>query len=144
MLNRHHVADLYAHVDLFRGCTRQERAKIAALTTDLRFDAGKVLCQQGSPGLEAFVIVDGAASVEIDGVEVATLGPNDVFGEMALLDGGPRVATVTATTPIEVLVLTRKEFTSMLAASPAIALRVLTAVGTRLRAAETHAAPVGV
>ena len=143
MRTRHHVADLYAEVDLFRGCTKEERARIAALTTDVLVDSGKVLCEQGSPGTEAFVIVEGHAAVEIDGQRVAVVGPNDVVGELALLDGGPRVATVTALTPMDLLVLNRREFTAMLAASPEVALRVLTAVGKRLREAETHPLPLG-
>ena len=132
-------------VELFRGCSRRELAAIATITTPTDKSEGTVLCTEGSPGLQAFVIVDGKASVSIAGREIAVLGPGSFFGELALLDGGPRVATVTATTPLSLLVLNRREFWSLLETSPGVARRMLEALGSRLREAErpTELVPAG-
>jgi CRP/FNR family transcriptional regulator, cyclic AMP receptor protein len=138
MLTNRTSHDEYADIDLFKGCTRSERDRVSTLTTGLFVREGRALCRQGSIGSEAFVIVEGEASVEIDGARVATLGPSDVFGEMALLDGGPRIATVRALTPTKVLVLNRSEFSSMLAVAPDVAKRILEAVSRRLREADSR------
>jgi CRP-like cAMP-binding protein len=95
-----------------------------------------VLAHQGSPGREFYVILDGKASVSIDGSEVATLGPGDFFGEMALLDQGPRVATVMASTPMEVAVLDPREFSTLIEEHPGVARKVLKVMAHRLREAE--------
>ena len=75
---------------------------------------GDALTRQGDEGSEFFVIVDGDASAAVDGDEVGTIGPGGFFGEMALIDGGERVATVTATSPMQLLVLDRHDFNEML------------------------------
>ena len=142
MLSKRNHTNDHATLELFKGCTKSERARVEALTTDIHIREGRVLCRQGEIGREAFVIIDGEASVEVDGVKVATLRRNDVFGEMALLDGGPRVATVTAITPMEVLVLNRQEFSSVLRAAPDVATRLLAAVSRRLRDVEARALPL--
>lgn len=132
--------DLLAGVDLFRGCTPKELASLAALTTPLHVGEGRVLCREGTVGEEFFVIVAGRAEVAIGGERVADLGPGSFFGEMALLDGGPRVATVTAATEMELLVLNRREFVTVLADLPAVGVRVLTELARRMRA-NTERAP---
>jgi CRP-like cAMP-binding protein len=134
--NTKRSSDPCTDIELFRDCTRSELDRVSTLTTALLVREGRILCREGSVGWEAFVIVEGEASVEIEGARVATLGPSDVFGEMALLDGGPRVATVTALTPMKLLVLNRSEFPSMLAAAPMVAKRILAAISRRLRDTE--------
>ena len=79
-----------------------------------------MLCQEGKSGNECFVVIEGEAAVTIGGDEVTTIGPGGFFGEMALLDGGPRVATVTATTDMRLLSLSRGEFTTLLADVPSV------------------------
>jgi CRP-like cAMP-binding protein len=135
---------LLGGVSLFRACTDKELAHIASLTTEIDVPADDVLCREGESGSEFFVIIDGEASVTIDGQLRAKIGPGNFFGEMALLDGGPRIATVTATTPSRLLVLSRQEFFSLLDGAPRVARQLLTAVGARLRAAEASLHPVGV
>src|SRR3712207_1222225 len=86
--------DRLAGVPLFAGIDRRHLDRIAALCTDIAVPAGQVLCRQGQHGSEFFVIENGTASVTVDGRPAGTLGPGDFFGELALLDGGERSATV--------------------------------------------------
>jgi CRP/FNR family cyclic AMP-dependent transcriptional regulator len=142
LTHHHHDEHPLAGVSLFQACTPAELATIVAVTTMIDVPAGRTLCHQGERGEEFFVIVDGAVSVTVDGEPIATLGAGDFFGEMALLDGGPRIATVTTTTPGRLLVLTRPEFTSLLERAPTVCHRILMGVGHRLRQ-RPGAAPVG-
>jgi CRP-like cAMP-binding protein len=93
--------------------------------------AGVKLCGEGASGYSFFVLVDGNAVVTSEGNELATLGPGDFFGEIAILDGGRRTATVTTTTPAELLVLFGAEFRQLQQAHPAIAAQLEQAVATR-------------
>jgi len=139
-------ADLDERVRLLRGiwlfstCTDDELGRIAALTRPLEAAAGDELTRQGEPGVEFFVIVDGDAAASVDGDEIGTIGPGGFFGEMALIDGGERVATVTATSALKLLVLGRHDFNEMLEfAMPQVAPKLLAVVGARMRAIEDHA-----
>ncbi|MFY9588094.1 MAG: cyclic nucleotide-binding domain-containing protein [Actinomycetota bacterium] len=136
MRTKRKKSDVLADVVLFSGCNSKELAQVAALATEVEIAEGKVLAHQGSPGREFYVILDGKASVSIDGSEVATLGPGDFFGEMALLDQGPRVATVKATSPMEVAVLDPREFSTLIEEHPGVARKVLKVMAQRLRKAE--------
>ena len=128
--------EVLADVLLFSGCSRKEIAQIAALATEIDVPEGKVLAREGTPGREFYVILDGKAAVSIDDREVATLGPGDFFGEMALLDQGPRVATVVASTSMEVAVLDPREFSTLIEEHPSVARKVLKVMAQRLRDAE--------
>ncbi len=88
---------------------------------------------KGSIGREAFIIVDGTAEVRRNDKKVATLGPGDCFGELALLDHGPRTATVVATTDLKVLVLGAREFAGILDEVPPIAHKLLKSLAARIR-----------
>ena len=125
-----------SNVILFSGCDAREISRIASLATEIEVPAGKVLAREGEPGREFYVILDGKADVQIGGKQVATLGPGDFFGEMALLDQGPRVATVTAASEMEVVVLDPREFVSLIDEHPAVARKVLKVMAGRLRRAE--------
>jgi CRP-like cAMP-binding protein len=136
MRGKRKKSEVLADVTLFSGCNSKELAKIAALATEVEIPEGKALAREGQPGREFYVILDGKAAVSIDGSEVATLGPGDFFGEMALLDQGPRVATVMASTPMEVAVLDPREFSTLIEEHPAVARKVLKVMAHRLREAE--------
>ena len=125
-----------AQIRLFSSCNNKELAKIAKASDELSIAQGKVLMAQGQAGREAFVIVDGTATVSVGDVDVAELGPGHHVGELALLDGGPRVATVTSTTPMVLLILTVDEFRQMLETAPSVARRMLVILGSRLRAVD--------
>ena len=127
------VIDQLREVALLAQCNRSELRRIAQLGTHLSVRKGEVLTRQGRPGREFFLVRDGRARCLVDGTEVAELGPGDYFGEMALLDGGPRHATVIAEGPMEVLVLERREFWSLLDTAPSIAKKLLVALARRER-----------
>ena len=89
---------------LLRGCSERELAEADGLLDDVFVEQGENLVIEGSPGRETFVIVSGEASVSVRGEEVARIGSGEFFGETAVLAAGPRTATVTALTPMHLLV----------------------------------------
>lgn len=124
-----------ASLPLFADAGRRQLERIAELCTEVSVPEGQVLCREGGPGHEFFVLEEGTAVASVRDREVATFGAGDFFGELALLDGsGPRTATVTARTPARVLVLTAPEFRELLESEPFVAVRLLPALGRRLRA----------
>lgn len=139
LLRRHNPnVDRLSSLALFRYCRPEDLELVAAITTEVDVDAGHRFCVEGAEGTEAFVVVGGEAEVTIGGREVSTVAAGSFFGEMALLDGGLRVATVTARTPMRLLVLSRTEFRSLLDGSPATALALLERLAGRLRLAEAN------
>lgn len=128
--------ELLAAVPLFSACSDRELKRIAALATPLEAPEGDVLTTEGSPGSEFFVIAEGTARVTLRGEELATLGPGDFFGEMALLDQEPRAATVTATGPMTVYVIGASEFGSLLEEAPSVSRKLLRGLAHRPRRAE--------
>lgn len=126
--------DRLAAIPLFAHADRKQLERIAALCTEVHVPAGRTLCREGEPGQEFFVVEEGEAAVTVGGSEVATLGAGAFFGELALLDGQARTATVTSRTDMQLLVLTAGEFSAALHADPMIAVRMLPAIGARLRA----------
>jgi CRP-like cAMP-binding protein len=131
--------DELAKVPLFSTCSKGELQAIGRATDELSLRAGRVLCEQGGRAREAFVIVDGEAEVRRNNRRVATLGPGDCVGEMALLDREPRTATVTASTDLQVLVIGAREFEALLAAAPSITHKLLGSLGARLRGLDAKA-----
>lgn len=100
------------------------------------------LVEEGTIGREFFLIVEGEASVRRNGRRLATLGPGQYFGELALLDRRPRSATVISETEMRLLVLGQRQFNGMLDAVPALGRKLLAAMATRLREADSRAASV--
>ena len=125
-------------IGLFSGCSKKELQSVAGLCTPLSLEEGFVLTTEGAPGLECFVIADGKASATIGGTKVGEVGVGECVGEMALLDGGPRSATVTAESPMNVYVLSVPEFWSLLDVNPAILRHIATSLAQRLRALEAN------
>lgn len=140
MRGRDRKINLLKRVSLFSACSDRELRRIASLADGLEIKEGAVLAREGRPGLEFFVIATGKAKVSIGKKKVASLGSGDFFGEMALLDQGPRAATVTAETPMSVYVLDSRSFTSMLQDVPTVARKILRGVAHRLR--EVEKAPI--
>lgn len=122
-----------AELDLFRGCSGRDLATIARLTYPVGRPAGAVLCREGSHGAEAFVVVSGTLAVTVGDSLIALLGPGEIAGEVALLDGGPRTATVTALTPVRLLVMSQAELRSVLDAVPSVRRRVMETMAIRMR-----------
>ncbi len=121
-------------VPLFSGCNEKQLRFIATRVEDLDFPAGKVLTEQGRSGGEFFIVLSGEAEVREDGKLVNTMTAFDHFGEIALLDNGPRTATVTATTAMRCLVLSPRQFQDVLHQDAEIAVTLLHSVTKRLRA----------
>ena len=130
---REQYLDHLASVPLFSGCTTKELRDIAKATVELTLDEGKEFVTQGDVGREAFIIVEGTADVSRGGNTIATLGPGDCVGELALLDHGPRTATVVATSPLTVLVLGPREFSGLLDEVPTLTHKILAALAGRVR-----------
>lgn len=131
MLHRDHRADVFARIPLFASCSKRDLRKIASIADELDLKSGKVLTRQGGPGREFFVLVEGSAEIERDGKCIETLGPGEFFGELALLCERPRTATITAVSPVRVLVLTATNFKRLLRENPSISVKVLEAVAAR-------------
>lgn len=103
-----------ADFDLFRSLSSAALSRAESLLTEVRIPAGRLLCEQGDVGREAFFIRSGSAVVIRDGYGVATVDPGDVVGEGALLGDGRRSATVRTTEPVTALVMNVREFLSLL------------------------------
>ena len=123
--------DAIEGLDLFAGLDRKQLATVASLSTQVTLPEGTVLCHRGERGREAFVLIEGSVAVSVGDEAIAVLRPGTVFGEMSLLDGKPRVANVTATSQVSVLVLNSRELASLLDAVPSVAARVYSTLGAR-------------
>ncbi len=134
--------DVLRKVPLFSGLGRGHLDLIARHADEVKLDAGRVLARQGGLGLEFLIILEGSARVERDGKEIARLGLGDFFGEMSLIDHKPRSATVTAETPIALLVIHTRSFGHLLEAVPGLQRKILVTVCERLRAADAALAAV--
>jgi CRP-like cAMP-binding protein len=133
-LRKNAKIELIKSVPLFSSCSKKELEAIAAQADELVVPAGKTLTKEGDRGREFMVIVDGAAEVRKKGRKVNTLGSGDFLGEIALISGGPRTATVTTTSEADLLVLTDRAFRQLTRQMPSINASVLKAVSERLQA----------
>ena len=124
--------DHLTQVPLFSACSKDELRKVARRTTDIPVAEGHVLCREGERGLEFFVIVSGRAKVSRKGRKVGEVGPGDFFGELSLLIDSDRNATVTALTPMEAIVLSRRDFEAALADAPRMTRKIMTGMAQRL------------
>ena len=124
--------DLIKRVPLFASASKHELEEIASIADEIDLPEGRTLIKEGDSGREFFVLVEGTADVERGGKKVATLGPGDFFGEIALIAKTPRNATITTTSPVRALVITDRAFRHLLDHSPEISIGVLTALAERL------------
>ena len=129
-----------AEVPLFSACSRKELQIVARQTERLHAEPGRVLVREGAAGAEFFVIISGTAVVSRHGQAVATLGPGDYFGDLALLERAPRNATVTARTAMELAVLGQREFAAMIDEVPGFAHKLLSGLAHRLREYDVQSA----
>jgi CRP-like cAMP-binding protein len=130
------MVELLSNVRLFSACSNRDLRRIASLTTPIDVPKGEVLIRQGETKRECFVIAEGQAKATMRGRRSVTLGPGTFFGEMSLLDGGPRSATVVAETDMHLLVLSSREFSSLLDSVPTVARGIMRGLAERLREAE--------
>ena len=122
-------------VPLFAHCNNKQMEFIATQVEDMDFPAGRILCNEGQSGGDFFMLLTGAADVTRKGKPIATMVPGDFFGEIAIVDGGPRTATVTTTEPCRCLVLGPAQFQNVVHQNVDIAHSVMKALTLRLREA---------
>lgn len=125
------------HVDLFRGLSPKDLAQVADMTKELDFPAGKAITDEGGAGARFYVLIDGQADVMIGDDVINTLKAGDYFGEISLIDGQPRTATIVARTPVRTLSLSSWNFRPLIKEHPSIAEGVLLQLCRRLREAES-------
>ncbi len=121
MARRDDFIDHLQQVPLFAACSRKDLQLVARRAEDVKVSAGKALISEGDTGHEFFVILEGAARVTRHGRKVATLGPGDAFGELALLEKAPRNSTIVADTDMELVVLGQREFAGLIDEVPGFA-----------------------
>jgi CRP/FNR family cyclic AMP-dependent transcriptional regulator len=126
--------DALGKVPLFAQLSKSELEFVATRTDEVDVPAGKVLTTQGQPGDTFYVLLGGEGQVDIDGKPRRTLGPGDFFGEISMLDRGLGTATITTTKPSRLLVMSHAQFRDAIKANDALLVKVLAAMGERLRA----------
>ncbi len=130
--------ELLQKVPLFWGCNTKELKRIAQITDLVEVAVGEQLMKEGDAGREMMVIADGTVSVDKGGARIGQAGAGEVIGELALLDQGPRTATVTADTPVSLYVVSSQNFNSLLMDAPSVAVRILRNMAARLRDVESQ------
>jgi CRP-like cAMP-binding protein len=128
--------DTLRKVSIFADLDERDLKHLSQAFKERRFPAGHTIASEGKRGVGFFVIEEGTAKVEIGGEERATLGPGDSFGEIALIDGAARTATVTAASELTAYGLTSWEFKPIVESNGEIAWKMLEALARKLRAAE--------
>ena len=126
--------ELLQDVPLFAELTTDELNALGRIVKEVDVKPGDILTHEGRHEGFFFVVIDGSVEIERGGQTINTLGPGDFLGEIALLDGGPRTATATATAPSRLLSIENQAFDDLLGASPSIRTAVMEAVGQRLQA----------
>jgi len=137
MASRDKYLEHLASVPLFAACSQKDLQRIARASDEVQIPEGRTLVKQDEVGRECFVLVEGKVKVERNGRKVATLGPGAYFGELSLLDKGPRTATAITETDSTVLVLGPREFSGLLDEVPQLAHKLLAALAQRVRELDT-------
>jgi CRP/FNR family transcriptional regulator, cyclic AMP receptor protein len=127
-----------AGVDLFEGFTKKELAELAGLLKPFRFRAGESLMEAGDRSGRFYLITAGSAAVIANGRKRLTLGPGEYVGEIAVIDEGPRTATVVAETDVETLSLASFNLRALLKTNATLSFKLLLGTCKRLRAADAH------
>jgi CRP/FNR family transcriptional regulator, cyclic AMP receptor protein len=133
---RQAVLDTVRSIPLFSGCNTRELREVARLGTPVRVAAGTTLAEQGTSGRELLIVLSGTATCRAKGKRLARFGPGDFFGEISLIDRGPRSATVVADSDMQLLALDSREFRRLVLTSPSIAWKILETMAGRLRVAD--------
>ncbi len=130
-------AEVLRTLPMFSACSKKELSSIASAGKEVQFEPGRVICKEGDPGVGMHVILEGEIKVQVGGRTKRRFGPGAFFGEIALLDGGPRTATVIAETPVRTFSLTSWTFKGLLKSQPTLAFKMLEEVCRRIRRADS-------
>lgn len=132
--------ELLHRIPLFSAFGGKQLRRLGELADEVDVPAAKVLMRQGETGTDMMILVRGRVSIDRDGERLNTLGAGDFFGEIALVDGGPRTATVTTEEPSKLLVVTHRDFHALMDEFPEVAQQVMNALANRIRHLEPEAA----
>jgi CRP-like cAMP-binding protein len=132
MLRKNAKVEILRRVDLFRDCTKKELGELVPIADEIDVAAGTTLLEQGAPGRQFFVLLEGSVDVTRDGERLPVRGESEAYGEISLLTGLGATATVTAASDLRVLVIEARAFAQLLEHSPSIQLRLLRSVSERL------------
>jgi CRP/FNR family cyclic AMP-dependent transcriptional regulator len=124
---------MLSSVPLFEGLSKRELNAIVSVAKEIEFEEGHAVVEEGATGVGFHLVLEGEVAVLVGGRKRATLGAGKYFGEMSLLDGGPRSATVMTTTPVRTLAITSWAFLPLIDKSPSIAKKLLQEMSKRLR-----------
>jgi CRP/FNR family transcriptional regulator, cyclic AMP receptor protein len=127
---------MLADLPLFAGLSRRHLGKVASAASTKRYAAGSALVRADGPANAFYVILDGRVRVDTPTGDTSELNAGEFFGEMALIDGEPRSATVVAVTDVYVLIISRPKFLKVLESEPKIALAIMATLTRRIRAAQ--------
>ncbi len=133
-LRKNAKIELIANAPLFAGCSKTELTEIASIADELDLPEGATLIREGERGREFLIVIAGTARVTKGGRKLNDVGPGSFVGEIALIADVPRTATVTATAPVRLLVITDRAFQQLIRKTPSIAAKVLQTLGERLQA----------
>src|SRR5437764_5687211 len=128
--------ELLQKVSMFSALNKKEVGLLAGVADERRVPSGTVLTKEGEPGDEFYVVAEGMAQASIKGRKVGSIPAGSFFGEMSLLDQGPRTATVTAELPTRLVVITAKDFGRVIDDVPAISLKIMKGLAERIRQAD--------
>jgi CRP-like cAMP-binding protein len=140
LVARDEKLDLLRRIPLFAGFGRREIERLGMLADEVAVPDGTVLIRQGDLGRDMMVLIAGNVVIERDGEQVNRLGPGDFFGEIALVNEGPRTASVTTDGPARLLVVSHTDFHSMMEEFPGIAAQIMHTLANRIRSTEPNAA----
>ena len=126
-------AERLAKIDLFDGFSQSELQRVAELVDEVDAEAGAVLTEQGKPGQECYIVVDGEAVFQVGGETKGRIGPGEPIGEMSLIDNRPRSGTVKALTPMKLLALDAKQFRTLLDEMPKANRAIMAKLSERIR-----------
>ena len=128
--------ELLGQVPLFSGLSRRDLRRLAEHADEVSYRERETIVDAGQLGGTFYVILEGEAKVARNGRTVSRLGPGEFFGEIALLDGGPRTASVVAETPVVAVRIFKRSFDEVVSQEPSVASKILAVVARRLREAE--------
>ncbi len=132
------TVELLRKVSLFDGLTTKELGTVAEACKQARFRAGSDIVTEGERSARLYIVVEGTAEVRVHGTKVEELGPGDYFGEIAVIDGEPRAATVTATSAVTALTLADFNVRALLRSLPDIGIKMLRTLTARVRTLESE------